>query len=63
VKEVKLMNIKKVIEGLELIEFAMPSYKYARHKGIAEDKAETVVNWAIEQAISILEQLGTKETF
>lgn len=50
-------DIKKVIEGLELIEAVIPSYKHARHKGLTDDEAETVVNWALEQAIMILEQL------
>lgn len=50
-------DIKKVIEGLELIEAVIPSYKHARHKGLTDDEAETAVNWALEQAIIILEQL------
>jgi hypothetical protein len=50
-------DIKKVIEGLELIEAVIPSYKHARHKGLTDDEAETVVNWALEQAIILLEQL------
>ena len=50
-------EIKKVIEGLELIEAVIPSYKHARHKGLTDDEAETLVNWALEQAIIILEQL------
>jgi hypothetical protein len=49
--------IKKVIEGLELIETVIPSYKHARRKGLTDDEAETVVNWALEQAIILLEQL------
>lgn len=52
-----MSDIKKVIEGLELIETVVPSYKHARHKGITDDEAETVVNWAVEQAIILLEQL------
>lgn len=52
-----MSDIKKVIEGLELIETVIPSYKHARHKGITDDEAETVVNWAVEQAIILLEQL------
>ena len=50
-------DIKKVIEGLELIEAVIPSYKHARHKGLTDDEAETVVNWALEQALILLEQL------
>ena len=52
-----MSDIKKVIEGLELIETVIPSYKHARHKGITDDEAETMVNWALEQAIILLEQL------
>ncbi len=52
-----MYNIKKVIEGLELIETVVPSYKHARRKGLTDDEAETAVNWALEQAIMILEQL------
>ena len=51
------MDIKKVIEGLELIETVIPSYKYTRRRGMSDDEAETVVNWALEQAIILLEQL------
>jgi len=51
------MDIKKVIEGLELIETVTPSYKHARRRGMTDNEAETVVNWAVEQAIIILEQL------
>ncbi len=50
------MDIKKVIEGLELIETVIPSYKRARRKGITDEEAEKLVNQAIEQAINILEQ-------
>jgi len=50
-------DIKKVIEGLELIEAVIPSYKHARHKGLTDDEAETVVSWALEQALILLEQL------
>jgi hypothetical protein len=52
-----MSDIKEVIEGLELIETVIPSYKHARHKGITDDEAETVVNWAVEQAIILLEKL------
>ena len=52
-----MSDIKKVIEGLELIEIVIPSYKHARRKGLTDDEAETVVNWAVEQAIILLEQL------
>ena len=52
-----MYDIKKVIEGLELIETVIPSYKYARRKGLTDDEAETAVDWALEQAIIILEQL------
>lgn len=52
-----MSDIKEVIEGLELIETVIPSYKRARRKGITDDEAETVVNWAVEQAIILLEQL------
>ena len=51
-----MSDIKKVIEGLELIETVIPSYKHARRKGLTDEEAETVVNWASEQAINILEQ-------
>ena len=51
------MDIKKVVEGLELIEIVTPSYKHARRRGMTDNEAETVVNWALEQAIIILEQL------
>jgi len=50
-------DIEKIIEGLELIEIVVPSYKYARRKGMSDDEAETVVDWALEQAIVLLEQL------
>lgn len=49
--------IESIIEGLELIETIIPSYKRARRKGITDDEAETVVNWALEQTIILLEQL------
>jgi hypothetical protein len=49
--------IESIIEGLELIETIIPSYKHARRKGITDDEAETVVNWALEQTIILLEQL------
>ena len=49
--------IESIIEGLELIEAVIPSYKHARRKGLTDDEAETVVNWALEQAIILLEQL------
>jgi hypothetical protein len=52
-----MYDIKKVIEGLELIETVIPSYKYARRRGMTDNEAETAVNWAVEQAIIILEQL------
>jgi hypothetical protein len=52
-----MYDIKKVIEGLELIETVVPSYKYARRRGLTDDEAETAVDWALEQAIIILEQL------
>lgn len=52
-----MYDIKKVIEGLELIETVIPSYKYARRRGLTDDEAETLVNWALEQAIILLEQL------
>lgn len=49
--------IESIIEGLELIETVIPSYKHARRKGLTDDEAETVVNLAVEQAIILLEQL------
>ena len=52
-----MYDIKKVIEGLELIETVIPRYKYARRRGLTDDEAETLVDWALEQAIIILEQL------
>ena len=52
-----MYDIKKVIEGLELIETVIPSYKYARRRGLTDDEAEILVNWAVEQAIILLEQL------
>ncbi len=52
-----MSDIKKVIEGLELIEIVIPSYKHARRKGLTDDEAETAVDWAVEQAIIILEQI------
>lgn len=52
-----MSDIKKVIEGLELIETVIPSYKHARRKGLTDDEAEIVVNWALEQAIILLEQI------
>ena len=51
-----MSDIEKIIEGLELIEIVIPSYKHARRKGLTDDEAETLVNWALEQAINILEQ-------
>ena len=51
------IGIEKIIEGLELIEIVIPSYKHARRKGLTDDEAETVVNWALEQAIILLEQI------
>lgn len=59
-----MSDIKEVIEGLELIETVIPSYKHARRKGLTDDEAETVVNWALEQAIILLEQImeGTWNT-
>jgi len=52
-----MYDIKKVIEGLELIETVVPSYKYARRRGMTDNEAETLVDWALEQAIVLLEQL------
>jgi len=52
-----MSDIEKVIEGLELIEIVVPSYKHARRKGLTDEEAEKLVNQAIEQAIIILEQL------
>ena len=52
-----MSDIEKIIEELELIEIVVPSYKHARRKGLTDDEAETLVNWALEQAIIILEQL------
>ena len=52
-----MFDIEKIIEGLELVETIIPSYKHARRKGLTDDEAETVVNWALEQAIILLEQL------
>ena len=52
-----MYDIKKVIEGLELTETVVPSYKHARRRGMTDEEAETAVNWALEQAIIILEQL------
>ena len=40
-----------------MIEIVIPSYKHARRKGLTDDEAETVVNWALEQAIILLEQI------
>jgi len=50
-------DIEKIIEGLEMIETAIPSYKYARRRGMTDNEAETLIDWALEQAIIILEQL------
>jgi len=52
-----MSDIEKIIEGLELIETVIPSYKHARRKGITDEEAETLVNWALEQAIILLEQI------
>ena len=52
-----MSDIEKVIEGLELIEIVVPSYKHARRKGMTDEEVETAVNWAVEQAIILLEQL------
>ncbi|HQD86886.1 MAG TPA: hypothetical protein PK822_08275, partial [Bacillota bacterium] len=53
--------IEKIIEGLELIEIVIPSYKYARRRGLTDDEAETLVNWALEQAIIILETIVARD--
>lgn len=55
--DAELMNIEKIIEGLTLIEVAIPSYKYARRKGLTDEEAEELVYQAIEQAILVLEQM------
>ena len=52
-----MSDIKEVIEGLEMIEIVIPSYKHARRKGLTDDEAETMVDLAVEQAIVLLEQL------
>ena len=52
-----MSDIKEVIEGLEMIEIVIPSYKHARRKGLTDDEAETVVDLVVEQAIILLEQL------
>ena len=52
-----MSDIEKIIEGLELIETVIPSYKHARRKGITDEEAETVVSWALKQAIILLEQI------
>ena len=52
-----MSDIEKIIEGLELIETVIPSYKHARRKGITDEEADAVVSWALKQVIIILEQL------
>ena len=52
-----MSDIEKIIEGLELIETVIPSYKLARRKGLTDDEADAVVSWALKQVIIILEQL------
>jgi len=56
-----MYDIKEVIEGLEMIETIIPSYKYARRRGLTDDEAETLVNWALEQAIIILETIVARD--
>jgi len=56
-----MSDIEKIIEGLELIEIVIPSYKHARRKGLTDDEAETLVNWALEQAIIILETIVARD--
>jgi len=52
-----MTEIEKIIEGLELIETVIPSYKLARRKGIADDQAEKQVVEALDRAIYLLEQI------
>ena len=56
-----MFDIKKVVEGLELIEIVIPSYKHARRKGLTDDEAETLVNQSIEQSIAILETIVARD--
>jgi len=56
-----MSDIEKIIEGLELIEIVIPSYKHARRKGLTDDEAETLVNQAIEQSIAILETIVARD--
>jgi len=56
-----LSDIKKVVEGLELIEIVIPSYKHARRKGLTDEEAEKLVNQAIEQSIAILETIVARD--
>jgi len=56
-----MSDIEKVIEGLELIEIVVPSYKHARRKGITDEEAEKLVNQAIEQSIAILETIVARD--
>ena len=56
-----MSDIKEVIEGLEMIEIVIPSYKHARRKGLTDDEAETLVNQSIEQSIAILETIVARD--
>ena len=53
--------IESIIDGLELIETVIPSYKHARRKGITDEEAEKLVNQAIEQSIAILETIVARD--
>lgn len=56
-----MFDTEKIIEGLELIEIVVPSYKHARRKGMTDEEAEKLVNQAIEQSIAILETIVARD--
>lgn len=58
------MDIKGIIEGLDLVESVTPDYSLSRHKNINDDEVEKFVNKAVcvasdalESAIILLEEI------
>ena len=59
------MNIKEIIDNLNLINDVIPDYILSRNKGLSDEECEKLAYEAISQSINILEeyqkQKNTKE--
>ena len=54
IKDAFIVEIDAVVDGLELIDTAIPNYTRARRAGIPDEEAEEMVYMAIAQAITLL---------